>query len=465
MDNGRLRGMIVIPDVGTYDILKRHDLKHHGPKHYPAQASSLEKVCNSSRQVSLYRLCLAKNRICVFTESRRGLKRGATGPLGQPAYPLSVPRMSIEASNPYDPYPEGQLSPIFVDDSQGVLPPLYNDNLGTIQFDDIFGGDSNDALDAFFTSVFSLPSYPPAGVIDEPIVGGLGSPHIHVLRRYKSDDDVVQAYYELIHPVFPILPPPLAHHVEDRAEPWVPTGQFFSDYEPSSPLILALLSILVLLPHSHDGHASDETGRELRASLYQYLHHGNVTKMQQLAEEAFDFSVKLSLHVIPNDDTNFSEARRRTWWMTYLCMCNASIISCDPPTRPMMTSTFTTPYPSTENDSEVWRRYIRAEETLVSATLLLVALVRGFSSETSVFDFRQNIHFLNSIIKSQLDELDDGEIQSMDSSQPPEMRVGDYLKRLTWIRLTSSHIKTHRYRAFMTSAIILERFESLPSSA
>ncbi|KAH6980647.1 hypothetical protein BKA56DRAFT_585822 [Ilyonectria sp. MPI-CAGE-AT-0026] len=442
--------------------------------------------------------CLAKNRICVFTESRRGLKRDATRP----------------ASGPHDPYPETQLSPVVVDDPKGILPPLYNDDLGTIQFDDIFGGDSNDDLDTFFASLFSLPSYPPAGVIDEPLFDGLGPPHIHVLRRYKSDDDVVQAYYELIHPAFPILPPPLEQDVEDRAEPWVPTGQFFSDYEPSSPLILALLSILVLLPHPHDDHSSDETGRELRAgyaqslaqcaiesiriaseiatptspsslrspvhphvplenetpmalcllSMYQYLHHGNATKMRQLAEEAFDSSVKLSLHILPHDDTNFSEARRRTWWMTYLCMCNASIISCESPTRPMITNTFTTPYPSIENDSEVWRKYIRAEETLVSATLLLVALLRGFSSPTSIVDFWQNIHFLNTIIESQLDGLDAGGTQSRDSSQPPEMRAGDCLRRLTWIRLTSSHIKTHRYHAFLSSTIVLKRFESLPSS-
>lgn len=163
--------------------------------------------------------------------------------------------------------------------------------------------------------------------------------------------------------MFPILPPPIEQDVEDRAEVWVPTGQFFSDYEPSSPLILALLSILVLLPHSHDEYASEETGRELRAgyaqslaqcaiecikiasemesppspsssqsaihphvpieletsmalcvlSIYQYLQNGNVEKMRQLAEEAFDSSVKLSLHTISEDKTKFSEARRRVW--------------------------------------------------------------------------------------------------------------------------------------------------------
>ncbi|KAH7146151.1 hypothetical protein EDB81DRAFT_485324 [Dactylonectria macrodidyma] len=467
--------------------------------------------CSGQRPCSR---CLAKSRICVFTESRRGLKPDATRPAGQPACHFPVPGTSLEAAGLHDPYPKTQRSPVFVEVPQEVLPPLYNDDLGTIQFDDIFGGDSNDTLDTFFASLFSLPSYPPAGVIDEPVFDGLEPSHTYVLRRYKSDDDVVQAYYELIHPAFPILPPPLEQDVEDRAEPWVPTGQFFSDYEPSSPLILALLSILVLLPHPHDYHSSDETGRELRAayaqsltqraiesikiaseiatpaspsslrspahphvpleietpmalcliSMYQYLHHGNATKMRQMAEEAFDSSVKLSLHIIPHDDTNFAEARRRTWWMTYLCMCNASIISCEPPTRLMITNTFKTPYPSTENDSEVWRNYIRAEETLVSATLLLVALLRGFSSATSIVDFRQNIHLLNTIIESQLDGLDSEGIHSIDSSHPPEVRVGDCLRRLTWIRLTSSHIKTHRYRAFMSSAIVLKRFESLPSS-
>lgn len=100
--------------------------------------------------------------------------------------------MSFETSGLHDPDPETQLSPVFVDDPQGagVLPPLYNDDLDTIQFDDILRGDSIDALDTFFTNVFSLPSYPPARVIDEPVVDGLEPPLIHVLRRYKSDDDV-----------------------------------------------------------------------------------------------------------------------------------------------------------------------------------------------------------------------------------------------------------------------------------
>ncbi|KAK7417717.1 hypothetical protein QQX98_004373 [Neonectria punicea] len=328
-------------------------------------------------------------------------------------------------SSPPDPGSRIQDNATIIDDQLGVLPHLYSDDLGATQFDDIFRGDSDEALDKFFAEVFGLPSYPPVGATVEDVVHSPGPQHIHVLRRYKSDDDVVQAYYELIHPVFPTLPPPLEQDVQDRAEVWVPTGQFFSDYEPSSPLILALLSILVLLPHSQDEHASDETGRELRAeyaqslaqcavesikiasemeslpspsstrssihhcvpveletpmalcvlSIYQYLHNGNVEKMRQLAEEAFDLSVNLSLHAIPEDETPFSEARRRTWWMSYLCICNACTVSC----------------------------------------------------------------------------------------KSPEYKVGVYLRKLTWVRLTSANIKTHQYRAFMGSPAVLKKFELLPS--
>lgn len=418
-----------------------------------------------------------------------------------------------------DIYPPSPLldvddAPAFMQDQEAVLPSLYNDDLSMIQFDDIFGGDSDKALDKFFTDVFSLPSYPPVTVVNESIIDTSPRQPIPVLRRYKSDEEVISAYYELIHPGFPILPPPPEQDAEDCAEPWIPTGEFFSDYEPSSPLILALLSILILLPHSSDDSPSDEAGRELRAgysqslaqcaiecigiasdmntpsptsfsrsfvhshvpteletpmafcvlSIYQYLHHGNIGKMTQMAEEAFDSAVKLSLHNRQEDDSEFSEARRRTWWMTYLCMCNASIVSCKPPTRPMAIDTFTTPYPSTGNDSEVWSRYIRAEETLVSATLLLVALVRGVDSRTAIVNFRQNISLLDSIIKSQLEGLIDVEDMQMSSNQSSESRAGVCLKKVTWIRLTSSHIKTHRYRAFMDSLAVLKRFESVPFS-
>lgn len=134
--------------------------------------------------------CLEKNRICVFTESRRGLRKEAIHRASQSPRIFQDPRPSFDRSGPPDPGPRIQDNPIFIEDHQGVLPQLYNDDLSTIQFDDIFGGDSDEALDKFFTDVFSLPSYPPVGAIEEDAVQSPGPQHIHVLRRYRSDDDV-----------------------------------------------------------------------------------------------------------------------------------------------------------------------------------------------------------------------------------------------------------------------------------
>lgn len=173
----------------------------------------------------------------------------------------------------------------------------------------------------------------------------------------------------MIHPAFPILPPPLEDLPEDTdhiSEPWAPNCQSFSDYEPTSPLILALLSVLTLLPHANNEHALEKDSRECRAtfaqslaqcalksieigatpnqptccslspsafhsnvpaeleaplaycvlSLYQYLHRGEMTEMVHFANEAYDACVRLSLHQFAEENTVFTEAVRRTWWMT-----------------------------------------------------------------------------------------------------------------------------------------------------
>ncbi|KAG4217151.1 hypothetical protein PC116_g34368 [Phytophthora cactorum] len=33
------------------------------------------------------------------------------------------------------------------------------------------------------------------------------------------------------------------------------------------------------------------------------------------------------LHINNDEEDEYSEARRRTWWMTYICVCQGSIVS------------------------------------------------------------------------------------------------------------------------------------------
>lgn len=152
-----------------------------------------------------------------------------------------------------------------------------------------------------------------------------------------------------------------------------------SDFEPSSPISLALLAILTLIPHPDDQAPHDRSllhrrnqaqafaqsalesieieseiiesstspskalnsrGRPLQRerlhphvpielepvqaldilSIYEYAQRGNIAKMRRRAGQALVTAMELSLHCEDSEDMQEdgpgAEARRRTWWMT-----------------------------------------------------------------------------------------------------------------------------------------------------
>ncbi|KAF4956404.1 hypothetical protein FSARC_11607 [Fusarium sarcochroum] len=383
-----------------------------------------------------------------------------------------------------------------VDEMPGFLPTLYNDNLNEFHFEDIFYGDSNEALDNFFVDVFSLPSYPQVLTpqLHPQISGQAQEPQLSCCT-YRSDAEVLQAYYQHIHPTFPILPPPLNANLNETAQR-LPDGGISIEYRPSSPLILALLSILVLakppskdseeqaslsasacsfaqlaiesLRLSADGQSSVETSdgpsfvhpilpSEVETPLalcvlsqYQYLHCGNIVEMTELAERAFDLCISLSLQKIDQDDSVYSEARKRAWWMT-------------PPTRVLNMAEVTTPFPTSRLNSQAWSRFIQAEETLLAATLLLVALVKGFSSGAFSPGFRRDLTLLDKMITCQLEDLQEADLNNTDVSEISDGRFHACFTAVTRARLLGARIKLHRYRALMGHPGILKKFESLPT--
>ena len=176
-----------------------------------------------------------------------------------------------------------------------------------------------------------------------------------------------------MHPYFPILPPPDGDLVVDE-----PLTSDPVDFEPSSPISLALSAVLVLIPHPDDpdprrpesillrrqkahsyaqaamdaveiesemlasslspGDAlssdPNSTHREpfhprtpveiegllayLVLSVYEYAQRGNIAKCRNRASQAYDAAIRLSLHEGSKTivDDCFSESRRRAWWMT-----------------------------------------------------------------------------------------------------------------------------------------------------
>lgn len=51
-------------------------------------------------------------------------------------------------------------------------------------------------------------------------------------------------------------------------------------------------------------------------SVYEYTQRGNLLKMRYRAGQALSIALDMSLHSLSDDYDEFSEARRRAWWMT-----------------------------------------------------------------------------------------------------------------------------------------------------
>lgn len=190
----------------------------------------------------------------------------------------------------------------------------------------------------------------------------------------------MNAYYIFIHPFFPILPPQTSVPVDQPVPRLQNQIDVFDEgFEPTSPIALAISAILALIPCAEDtqhqyhesklfrrkyaqyfaqsafetiendeeipdsaiaphralSSSTDEAQRQtLRRpfhaavpvelegiialdilSVYEYSQRGNLKKMQKRAGQALLTAMDMSLHSCTVED-EFSEARRRAWWMT-----------------------------------------------------------------------------------------------------------------------------------------------------
>lgn len=179
------------------------------------------------------------------------------------------------------------------------------------------------------------------------------------------------------------MPPPTSHQVLDNPEIGIrsATDAIFNsptkpDFEPSSPLSLAISATLALIPHPNDPDPSGVDSTMLRReqsqafaqsalesieiesemldsilqpsealssepqassrklfhpqcpvdnesilallllSGYEYAQRGNIVKMRTRSSQALDMAMALRLHSKGHEEGSYAEANRRTWWMT-----------------------------------------------------------------------------------------------------------------------------------------------------
>jgi hypothetical protein len=209
--------------------------------------------------------------------------------------------------------------------------------------------------------MFRIPSFPCVGSFDS-VTSNIGELQPASAQFQHSDSQILGAYYRHIHPVFPILPPPVEEVTDNHSsgQSFVHSVASFST-QKASPLVLALSSVLRLsttaFPPDADKESDGEVSHYLyqRAadlvesfcsssssvplgtllpsafhprvpsqlelplaccvlSLYQYLRWGNISEMTRLAQKAH--SILQGMSVEWEHDGPFAEAQRRAWWMS-----------------------------------------------------------------------------------------------------------------------------------------------------
>ncbi|KAJ5769937.1 uncharacterized protein N7511_001988 [Penicillium nucicola] len=234
------------------------------------------------------------------------------------------------------------------------------------------------------------------------------------------------------------------------------------DYESSCDLSQALPNQQPSIPR---GRFHDHTSVELESllallvlSVYEYAQRGNVLKMKSRAGQALSIAMGKSLDRWMVEDGD-SEARRRAWWMTYYCFVQCSIVNATPLTITINDPEFKTPYPTFSSDKEGWSILIQTQQLLVSATQYITDLDRAISFRTSLNPVFQEMQRLDTWAKSLLVQVD--QLPTLadkpDGSEYHEIITAKSVRAMSRIKLSSAHIKIHRFRAFSDIPIFIKK--------
>ncbi|RAH69592.1 uncharacterized protein BO66DRAFT_98504 [Aspergillus aculeatinus CBS 121060] len=358
------------------------------------------------------------------------------------------------------------------------------------------------------------PTPSPSNVPSQSLVRTYGS-EIEILNAYY---EFVHNYFPILPPRFaPRVPDRPLDGVGSFTES--PSEEPVIPYRPQSPLSCAISAILALVPHPNDIESSSpasvvrrrtyaqmfaqmanltiETDCELQASttdpalalsndrplidraafhpqapvelesilallvlsVYEYTQRGNLLKMRYRAGQALSIALDMSLHSLSDVYDEFSEARRRAWWMTYYCVLQGSIVSATPLSIVANDPQFVTPYPRFAADPDGWSVLIQAQQVLVSATQFVVDLNKCVSTRTNMQYIFERMQQLDSWASSALAQSNLLPIvpQTMSCRGDLESITAQSIRAISRIKLSSAQIKIHRFRAFSDIPIFIKK--------
>ncbi|KAL2284140.1 hypothetical protein FJTKL_09122 [Diaporthe vaccinii] len=458
--------------------------------------------------------CQSRSRDCVYTPSRRGGPRCRKKPRpGRSDEPKQLPDdvfalLSQESADvPRDPISIQN----YIDPGAGLkhLEDWVQDS--DLIFDSLFMNSTGPALGNGFNSD----------------VSGTGTPAhvVPMVRSYQSDAAILDAYYVFIHPFLPILPSP-DHIPVDQPIPRLQNqiDVFEEGFEPTSPISLAISAILALIPCPEDAnHASRDSqlfrrkyaqyfaqtafetmendeeipdsaidpSRSLSEdhnhafrspfhsrvpvelegivaldilSVYEYAQRGNIKKMQNRAGQALMAAMDMSLHSCATED-EYSEARRRIWWMTYICVAQGAIVSNTKPSFASFSPSYTAKFPTFAADPEAFAVYIQAQRAILAATQFVIELNKAVRDNAEMNPIYERMKELEALLEPLLSHSETWLLTSTTNSPvaPGEAVVARSLRCMASIKLNSARIKLHRYCAFFDIPVFSRKHCDLKS--
>ena len=181
-----------------------------------------------------------------------------------------------------------------------------------------------------------------------------------MLRPESANTDSVDAYYLLIHPCFPVLPPPAASSPGEEQAQLLDDGTAFAQ---DSPLLQAINTLVALVPkssensdaaraarHDYAGHCSDLTLKAidrdmdsveplarsrfhqdvpvhlestlaaLLVAVYEYSYRGSMMRARTRMASVITMAMDLRLHDVGLESTSDLVCKQRLWAMIVSCM-------------------------------------------------------------------------------------------------------------------------------------------------
>lgn len=197
---------------------------------------------------------------------------------------------------------------------------------------------------------------------------------------------------------------------------------------------------------------------------YEYSERGNISKMRKRCGQALISAMDLGLHSKNTEVYDYAESDRRIWWMTYVCVCQGSILSCMAPSILLSDPRFTTPLPAFASDPDVWSVFLEAQRVIATATQFVIDLEASLKMESHNLTLWAQMAELEKTIEPLVQHAEKWSCSNVDGMDVSERVVAKSLRMMTRIKLNSARIKIHRYCAFSDMPVFTKKHCDLSSN-